>query len=96
MLNRFVGRNTVFTLRFAAATPSKLRGQNAALKNEWFGRFWGVVQGALKNIDSVKEVKGNLRAASRAGQSAQGGRPAGRVRVAWKLVSCFFARLYVL
>ena len=47
------------------------------LKNERFGGFWGVVQGALKNIDSVKEVKGNLRAASRAGQSAQGGRPAG-------------------
>ena len=80
MLNRFVGRNTVFTSRFAAATPSKLRGQNAALKMR--GGFWGVVQGALKNIDFVKGVKGNLRTGSQAGQSARGVRPAGRVRVA--------------
>ena len=37
------------------------------LKNERFGEFWGVVQRALKNIDFIKEVKGNLRAGSRAG-----------------------------
>ena len=67
MLNRFVGRNTVFTLRFAAAIPSKLRGQNVALKMRGLEGPGGVVQGALKNIDSVKEVKGNLRAGSRAG-----------------------------
>ena len=37
------------------------------LKNERFGEFWGVVQRALKNIDFIKEVKGNLRAGSGAG-----------------------------
>ena len=43
------------------------------LKNERFGGFLGVAQGALKNTDFVKEVEGNLRAGSRAGQSALDG-----------------------
>ena len=74
MLNRFVGRNTVFTLRFAAAIPSKLRGQNVALKMRGLEGHGGVVQGALKNIDSVKEVKGNLLPAGLGRAHREGGR----------------------
>ena len=53
-----------------------------ALKMRGLEGSGGVVQGALKNIDFAKEVKGNSMAGSQAGQSARGGRPAGRVRVA--------------
>ena len=82
MLNRFVGRNTVFYIKVCCSDPFKIARSECGLKNERFGGFWGVVQRALKNIDFAKEVKGNLRAGSQAGQSARGGRPAGRVQVA--------------
>ena len=44
-----------------------------SLKNERLGVFWGVVQGALKNPDFVKEVKLNLRAGGWAVGLAEGG-----------------------
>ena len=74
-------------------TPFKIVRPGGSLRNERFGGFWGVVQGALKNVDFVKKVKGNLRAASRAelaGWAAlaecRGGRQVGWVGMAWKMV----------
>ena len=64
-------------------------------QNERFGVFWGVVQGALKNIDFVKEVKGNLRAGSRAGGLGRAHAEGGRLDGCEWLGSWFYVSLLV-
>ena len=60
------------------------------LKNERFGEFWGVVQRALKNIDFLKEVKGNLRAGSRAGGLGRAHGEAGWTAASGLEAGCMF------
>ena len=80
-------------IKVCCSDPFKVVRSEWSFKNRRSGVFWGVVQGALKNADFVKKVKGNLRAGSRAelaGWAAlaecRGGRQVGWVGMAWKMV----------